>query len=64
MRQMLPSEEFVDQSVWVAPLDDAAAAEEIMGPYYPQITYCDVATFEAGGADACFAAAGAATPAG
>jgi hypothetical protein len=41
------------------------AAEDIMGPYYPQITYCDTATFEEGGADACFEAEGgtpAATP--
>jgi hypothetical protein len=33
-----------------------------MGPYYPEIVYCDTATFEEGGADACFAANVLATP--
>jgi hypothetical protein len=55
LRHMLPSEEFYDQSVWAVPEGVVGAAEEIMGPYYPQVTYCDMATFEEGGADACFA---------
>jgi hypothetical protein len=35
-----------------------------MGPYFPQITCCDTATFEEGGAEACFARSEAATPTG
>jgi hypothetical protein len=62
LRHLLPSEEFVDQSVWAVPENMIGAAEDIMGPYYPQITYCDKATFEEGGADACFEAE-VATPA-
>jgi hypothetical protein len=64
LRHMLPSEDFYDLSVWAVPELTIGAAEPIMGPYFPQITYCDVATFEEGGADACFAAGDAATPAG
>ncbi len=61
---MLPSDEFFDQSVWAVPERTPGAAEEIMGPYFPQTVYCDTATFEQGGADACFAPGEAATPAG
>jgi hypothetical protein len=57
LRHMLPSDEFYDQSVWAVPELTAGAAQAIMGPYFPQTVYCDVATFEAGGADACFAQA-------
>lgn len=32
-----------------------------MGPYFPQTVYCDTATFEEGGAEACFSLS--ATPA-
>jgi hypothetical protein len=64
LRHLLPSEEYYGQSAWAVPENVVGAPEEIMGPYYPQITYCDTATFEEGGADACFAAAGPATPAG
>jgi hypothetical protein len=63
LRHMLPSDGYFDQSVWAVPELTPGAAEPVMGPYFPQTTYCDVATFEAGGADACFAA-GTATPAG
>lgn len=56
LRHLLPSEEFMDQSVWAVPEGEIGAAEDVMGPYYPQITYCDTATFEEGGADACFEA--------
>lgn len=63
MRHMLPSEEFYGQSVWAVPERTPGAAERIMGPYFPQTVYCDTATFEAGGGDACFAS-GMATPAG
>jgi hypothetical protein len=62
LRHMLPSEAFFGQSVWAVPEGVPGAAGTIMGPYYPAIAYCDTATFEAGGADACFAAAGMATP--
>jgi hypothetical protein len=54
LKHLLPSEAFYDQSVWAVPEGVVGAAEDVMGPYYPQITYCDVATFEEGGADACF----------
>jgi hypothetical protein len=64
LRQLLPSKDYYNQSVWAVPEGVVGAAEQIMGPYYPQITYCDTATFETGGADACFAASGSATPAG
>jgi hypothetical protein len=57
LRHMLPSQEFMPQSAWAVPEGVVGAPAEIMGPYYPEITYCDVATFEAGGADACFAQA-------
>lgn len=67
LRHLLPSDEFYGQSAWAVPEGEIGAAEGIMGPYYPEITYCDTATFEAGGADACFAASeatpGVATPA-
>jgi hypothetical protein len=63
LRHLLPSEAFHDQSVWAVPENVVGAAEEIMGPYYPQITYCDTVTFEEGGADACFETGEAATPA-
>jgi hypothetical protein len=64
LRHLLPSDEFYGQSAWAVPENVIDAAEEIMGPYYPQITYCDTVTFEEGGADACFAADDSATPTG
>jgi hypothetical protein len=57
LRHLLPSEDFFGQSVWAVPEGVVGAAAEIMGPYFPEITYCDTATFEEGGADACFAQA-------
>jgi hypothetical protein len=64
LRQVLPSQEYFPQSVWAVPEGVPGVAEQIMGPYFPQTVYCDKATFEAGGADACFAAApvGPSTP--
>ncbi len=65
LRHVLPSDAFYDQSGWaVSPEVTAAEASAIMGPYYPQTVYCDVATFEEGGAYACFAADASATPTG
>jgi hypothetical protein len=64
LRHMLPSDEYFDQSVWAVPELTPGVAAEVMGPYFPQTTYCDTATFEEGGADACFAAGETATPAG
>lgn len=67
LRQVLPSKEYLPQSVWAVPEGVPGAAQKIMGPYFPQTVYCDKATFERGGANACFAASGAtpvATPAG
>jgi hypothetical protein len=62
LRHLLPSSGFLDQSVSAVPELTPGAAEEIMGPYSPQTVYCDTATFEEGGVDACFAASEA-TPA-
>lgn len=61
LRQVLPSSEYFPQSVWAVPEGVPGVAQNIMGPYFPQTVYCDKATFESGGADACFA--GMATPA-
>ncbi|MGD9710910.1 MAG: hypothetical protein AB7V46_02440, partial [Thermomicrobiales bacterium] len=61
LRHMLPSDAFFDQSVWAVPEQTSGVAEEIMGPYFPQTVYCDTATFEEGGAEACFSLS--ATPA-
>jgi hypothetical protein len=62
LRHMLPSADFASQSVWAVPEGVIGAAADIMGPYYPEMVYCDTATFEEGGADACFAADVSATP--
>jgi hypothetical protein len=63
LRHVLPTEAFFEQSGWaVSGEATPAEAAAIMGPYYPQTVYCDIATFEEGGADACFAAAETATP--
>jgi len=64
LRHMLPSSEFFGQSVWAVPELLVGAAQPVMGPYFPQTVYCDTATFEEGGAEACFAAGADATPAG
>jgi hypothetical protein len=62
LKHLLPSDNFYDQSIWAVPEGVVGAAQDIMGPYYPQIAYCDTATFEEGGAEACFAAGEDATP--
>ena len=62
LRHMLPAEAFFAQSAWAVPELVVDAAPAIMGPYYPQTVYADTATFAAGGAEACFAAAGAGAP--
>ena len=54
LRHMLPSDDYYDQSVWAVPELTVGAAEQVMGPYYPDAVYCDKSVFEAGGADACF----------
>ncbi|MGD9710909.1 MAG: hypothetical protein AB7V46_02435 [Thermomicrobiales bacterium] len=55
MRHILPSDDFASQSAWAVSAEATAAeAAAIMGSYYPQARYCDTATFEAGGVDACF----------
>ena len=59
LRHMLPSRDHFSQSVWAVPEGVVGAAAAIMGPYYPNITYCAKATFEQGGANACFVASGA-----
>lgn len=64
LRHMLPSSEFFGQSVWAVPELLVGAAQPVMGPYFPETVYCDTATFEEGGAEACFAAGADATPAG
>jgi hypothetical protein len=62
LRHMLPSGEFFHQSVWAVPELLVGAAPEVMGLYYPRTVYCDTATFEDGGAEACFATGEDATP--
>ncbi len=62
LRHMLPSSEFFGQSVWAVPELLVGAAQPVMGPYFPQTVYCDTATFEAGGAEACFAPGTDGTP--
>lgn len=57
MRHMIPAETFFDQSIWAVPELTPGVAEGIMGPYFPETVYSDKATFEAGGAAACFEAA-------
>jgi hypothetical protein len=57
MRHMIPAKTFYDQSIWAVPELTPGAAAGIMGPYFPETVYSDKATFEAGGADACFEAA-------
>jgi hypothetical protein len=57
MRHMIPAETFFDQSIWAVPDLTPGVAEGIMGPYFPETVYSDKATFEAGGAAACFEAA-------
>jgi hypothetical protein len=64
LRHMLPSDAFFDQSVWAVPERTPDVAQEILGPYFPQTVYCDVSTFEEGGAEACFAAGEEVTPTG
>ena len=49
-RHMLPAADFTETVKNVAP---GQLASEVMGEYTPVATYCDVATFEAGGATAC-----------
>ncbi len=41
----------------VAQDGNPASAQAVMGPYYPAIAQCSVATFRKGGASACFASA-------
>jgi hypothetical protein len=55
LRHMLPSDDYYDQSVWAVPELTLGVAQQVMGPYYPDVTYCDRSLFETGGADACFA---------
>jgi hypothetical protein len=62
LRHMLPLEAFFAQSVWAVPELVVGAAQPIMGPYYPETVYADTATFAAGAAGACFAAAEGSTP--
>ena len=57
MRHMIPAESFFDESIWAVPELTEGVAAGIMGPYFPETVYSDKATFEAGGATACFEAA-------
>lgn len=52
LRNMLVSNDFANSPKSAAG-HTVADAQEAMGEYYPQAAMCDVATFEAGGADAC-----------
>lgn len=57
LRNMLPHD--FPNAVQKAPQNgEPAAARQAMGDYYPSLVECELATFQSGGADACFAAAG------
>jgi hypothetical protein len=58
MHNMLPNTSFTNAIQQIDPNDygDPAAAESVMGPYYPLVASCDRSVFEEGGVDACFAA--------
>jgi hypothetical protein len=58
LRHMLPADAFFAQSVWAVPELVVDVAQPVMGPFYPKTVYSDTATFEAGGAAACFAGTG------
>ncbi|MBJ8344290.1 hypothetical protein JGU72_06355 [Antrihabitans sp. YC2-6] len=53
MRYMLPSAAFYPNSIQFSQNTGSDPAST-MGPYYPRSVYCNTATFEAGGAQACF----------
>jgi hypothetical protein len=56
LRNMLPSPSFTQAAQDVS--STATNAQQVMGAYYPSAVYCSTAVFEAGGWQACFAAAG------
>ncbi|WP_045226921.1 hypothetical protein [Methyloterricola oryzae] len=58
MRNMLPNSSFTNaiQQIPSSNYGDPAAAQSVMGDYYPSIASCTRAVFEKGGPDACFVA--------
>ena len=58
MRNMLPNSGFANaiQQIPSSNYGDPAAAQSVMGSYYPSIASCSRAVFEKGGPDACFIA--------
>jgi hypothetical protein len=58
LRNMLPASTFTQAAQNVSSASGSPSAQQVMGPYYPESVYCAPATFQAGGWQACFAAAG------
>jgi hypothetical protein len=58
LRNMLPAPTFTQAAQNVSSASGSPSPQQVMGPYYPDAVYCAPATFEAGGWQACFAAAG------
>lgn len=58
MRNMLPNADFTNaiQNINPSNYGDPAAAQAVMGAYYPLAASCTRKVFEQGGADACFSA--------
>ena len=55
LRNMLPAPGFARAVQNVTPSSGAASAAAILGPYYPRIAFCPLATLAHGGPDACLA---------
>jgi hypothetical protein len=58
LRNMLPASTFTQAAQNVSSASGSPSPQQVMGPYYPDAVYCAPATFEAGGWQACFSAAG------
>jgi hypothetical protein len=58
LRNMLPASTFPQAVQNVSSATGSPSPQDVMGPYYPDAVYCAPATFQAGGWQACFAAAG------
>jgi hypothetical protein len=58
LRNMLPASNFTEAAQNVSSASGSPSPQQVMGPYYPEAVYCSPATFESGGWQACFSAAG------
>lgn len=53
LRNMLASDTFTNSALYVPQNASASSAQQVMGAYYPKVTVCTKAQFEAGGAASC-----------